>query len=160
VLAALVAGCSAVGEIKVAQPKTAPIRPGASVALNVDARAPDDDAEDVANGILEARKELFAALPASGMFSQVRQPGEPADYRMDVHLTGVRIIGGAARIWGGALAGRNEITAEVEVTDEASQQLVTRYTATGSSASHPFSTEDGFDAAVRTFGNQVTDGLR
>ena len=152
--------CSSSGQVQVTKAKTETIRPGASVALAVNAAEGIGDADEVQQGLKDVRTNLYASLPASGVFSQVVAEGQQADYAMDVDVTNVRQVSGAARVIGGVLSGSNIVSGDVVLTDASNGLEVTSFSATGESASHPFSGESSFDSAVKEFSNQVTETLQ
>lgn len=154
------AACSSSGELTVAKPKSEAVRPSSTVALDVDSTEDSGTPEHVANGVNDVRQELFSGLQSSGVFSRVVQPTETADYTMQVDLTNVRFVSGSARFWGGALAGANVVTGNVNVVDNSNGIELTSFSAEGKSASHPISSETGFDDAVRQFGDKVVEGLQ
>jgi hypothetical protein len=152
--------CSSSGQVQVTKAKTDTIRPGASVSLAVNAAEENGESEDVQRGLQDVRTNLYANLPASGVFSEVVAEGQEADYEMDVNVTNVRLVSGTARAIGGAFAGANVVSGDVVLTDSANGLEVVKFSATGESASHPISSESGFDSAVREFSTQVTQTLQ
>ncbi|MGI9494388.1 MAG: DUF4410 domain-containing protein [Geminicoccaceae bacterium] len=154
------AACSSGGELTVAKPKSEAIRPNATVALSVNALEGSGSPEHVQDGVLQIRTDLYANLPAAGVFTQVVPEGQPADYDMQIGINNVRLVSGTARFWGGAFAGSNVVTGDVKLIDQSNGLEVTSFTATGTSASHPVSSESGFDDAVREFTGQVTQALQ
>ena len=102
--------CSSSGSIQMVKQKSAPIPPGSTVSLSVKATLPNDadaDArEDSAKVTHRLRSQLFGRLVSEAVFKQVLQPGEQADYRMDVMLQKAEEVSQGARILLGALAAR------------------------------------------------------
>lgn len=154
------AACSSSGQLSVAKPKSEPIRPNSTVALSINANEGSGSPEHVDQGIQQMRSDLYANLPATGIFSQVVPEGQPADYDMQIGVSNVRLVSGAARFWGGTFAGANAVTGDVSLVDQSNGLEVTSFTATGESASHPASSASGFDDAVREFTGQVTEALQ
>ncbi len=159
-LSLLLAACNAGGDLSVARPKIGPVRPSSVVALNVDALTEAGAPADRAAGIEQVRRELYLVLPSSGLFKQVVQTSEPSDYRMDVHLRQVRQVSGSARFWLGFMAGRSELVGDVVVLDHRNGIELTAFRASGQSAAQPISPDDGFEDAVRLFGEKVVEALR
>jgi hypothetical protein len=156
--------CSSSGTLEMAHAKTESIQPGKSVALQVTpAVAPDasqgarQDASEAADRL---KSELFGRLPSEGIFKYVFQPGEPADYRMDVSVTQAQEVSQAARFWFGVLAGRNNLTAAVALYDGATGNLVTEFKVTGESASVPMSSRNDIQDAVHEAANKIIVGLK
>jgi hypothetical protein len=152
----LAAACSSSGTLEMKTPKTAAIPPGHTVALNVSSAA-DEDSRDAAHRM---RVDLFGRLVAEGVFRQVVAVGEPADYEMDVALSGVEEVSQGARIFFGAMAGSNELKAAVSLRDAASNAVVTEFEVSGESAAHPLSTESGMDSAIREAATKIITALQ
>lgn len=150
------AACSSSGSLEVKTPKAAAIAPGHSVALNVTS-AGDEESRDAAH---QMRIELFGRLVAEGVFRQVVAAGEPADYRMDVALSGVEEVSQGARIFFGVMAGSNELKAAVTLYDAATNTVVTAFDASGESASHPLSSESGMEDAIREAASKIIRALQ
>lgn len=160
ILIVALAGCSSSGELSVVKPKSESIRPNSTVALSVNGTEGSGSSDHVEKGVTAVRLELYSSLPGSGVFSQVVQEGQAADYGMQVDMSNVRYVSGSARFWGGTFAGSNVLTGDVKLIDQSSGLEVTSFTATGKSASHPASSASGFDAAVNEFTGQVTQALQ
>lgn len=76
--------------------------------------------EQAAGPTASCREATMAFLQEKGVFGQVlAEP--PGDMRnvitVDAHVTNLRIVGGAARFWGGAFAGKSEMSVRVRLTD-------------------------------------------
>lgn len=151
----VLAACSSSGSIEMTQPKTAAIPPGKIVALDVTAPADEDSAD--AKHLM--RNELFGRLVAEGIFKEVVPAEEAADYRMDVILSDVDEVSQGARIFLGVMAGSNELKAAVTVIDAATGQPVTSFNVGGESASHPMSSENGLEDAVREAVTKIIGAL-
>lgn len=151
-----VGGCASSGTINIDQPKSRSIETRKVVSLDVIAgpEAEDQKAADMLS------VDLYGRLVASGLFRQVVQPAESGDYRLEVRLAGVEEVSQAARIGLGVLAGSNSVAASVWLYDSRTGELITAFDVTGESASHPMSSESGFDDAVREAAVKIVDGLR
>ena len=155
-LAIFAAACSSSGTLEMRQQKTETIPPGHTVALSV-AGPNDEDSQSV---IQDLRTYLFGLLPSQGLFAQVVTPDQPAHYEMDVAVSGVEEVSQGARIFLGVLAGSNDLTTDVTVTDRRTDQVVTSFRAAGESASHPFSSENDMDDAIKEVGTKIVQALR
>jgi hypothetical protein len=147
--------CNSSGTLAVSTPKAEPIPAGKVVALSVTA-AEDEDSQDAAGRL---QNELFGRLVTEGVFRQVVQSSQPADYRMTVALSGVEKVSQASRILFGVLAGSNELKADVTLVNTAGK-VVEKFTVTGESASHPLSDENGLSDAVREAASKTVQALR
>jgi hypothetical protein len=152
----LLPGCNSSGTLAVSTPKAEPLPVGKVVALNVTS-AEDEDSRDAAGRLQNA---LFGRLVTEGVFRQVVQAGQPADYRMTVALSGVEKVSQASRIFFGVFAGSNELRADVQLVNVASGKMVEKFTVTGESASHPLSDENGLDDAVREATTKTVQALK
>ena len=155
----LVSACSSSGTLTVTQPKTQGILPGQTVSLTVvvDVAEPLPVHQEVATRV---RERLFGRLVSDGIFRAVVHPPEPADYHMDVKIRGAREVSTGARIMLGVMIGPNTTAVAVTVRHQATNQLVTAFEATGTSAAHPLSSEAGLDDAVREAVVKIIEGLR
>jgi hypothetical protein len=151
----LLVACSSVGKTQITQPKTGQIRPNTTVILSVIPPKNASDQEEVTDVIRRLKSQLFGRLMSEGLFKQVFHPGESADYRMDVQLLETNKVSQGARIFLGVFAGKNFLKAKVSLYEERSQSLVTSFDVTGKSASHPFSSENDLDDAIREFVDQI-----
>jgi hypothetical protein len=152
----LLGGCNSSGTLAVSTPKAEPIPVGKVVALSVTS-AEDEDSRDAAGRL---QNDLFGRLVTEGVFKQVVQAGQPADYRMTVALSGVEKVSQAARIFFGVLAGSNELTADVTLVSATSGAVVERFKVTGESASHPLSSENGIEDAIREAATKTVQALK
>jgi hypothetical protein len=148
--------CNSSGTLAVSTPKSEALPAGKVVALSVTS-AEDDDSRDAAGRL---QNDLFGRLVTEGVFKQVVQAGQPADYRMTVALSGVEKVSQAARIFFGVLAGANELKADVTLVQGTSGAVVEKFTVTGESASHPLSDENGLDDAVREASTKTVQALK
>jgi len=152
----LVAACNSSGTMTMKTAKTAAIPPGHSVALDVTSAA-DEDSRDAAHRM---RVDLFGRLVAEGIFKEVVAASEPADYKMEVALSGVEEVSQGARIAFGVMAGANELKAAVTLRDAATNAVVTEFNVTGESAAHPMSTENSMDSAIREAATRIITALQ
>jgi hypothetical protein len=151
----LLTACNSSGTLAVSKPKAEPIPAGKVVALSVTS-AEDEDSRDAAGRL---QNDLFGRLVTEGVFKQVVQAGQPADYRMTVALSGVEKVSQAARIFFGVLAGSNELKADITLLN-AKGAVVEKFIVTGESASHPLSDENGLSDAVREAATKTVQALR
>ena len=152
--------CSSSGTIEVQQELSDNIPPGKVVALQVDVITGDSDAAEVAEARQRLTRELYGSLVSEGIFSQVVQSGQPADYSMGVVMSGVDEVSTGERIFFGVLAGADELVADVTLHDNVSRQQIAQFTVVGESASHPLSSETGMEDAVREATNKIVAALR
>jgi hypothetical protein len=152
----VLSACNSSGTLAVSTPKAEPIPAGKVVALSVTS-AEDEDSRDAAGRL---QNDLFGRLVTEGVFKQVVQAGQPADYRMTVALSGVEKVSQAARIFFGVLAGSNELKADVTLVRAGNGAMVEKFTVTGESASHPLSDENGLDDAVREASTKTVQALK
>lgn len=156
--------CASSGSIKIAKQKTVLIPSGKTVSLSVVATPvnnADADARKDANEFVHRLKsQLFGRLVSEAIFRQVLQPGEPANYKMDVKVLAAREVSQGARIFFGVLAGSNSFKASVSVYDQTADSLITAFEVGGESASHPFSTENDIDDAIREAVDKIIFALR
>ncbi len=156
--------CSSSGSIQVMQPKTVAIPPGSTVSLSVTTVLPEDadnDAREDASEVSHRLKsQLFGRMMSEAVFKQVLQPGEPADYRMDVRVLNAEEVSQGARIFLGVLAGSNKLTVSVSLYDRPADNLITSFEAGGESASHPMSAENDIDDAIREAVDEIVLALR
>ena len=121
--------CSSSGSIQVMQPKTAAIPPGSTVSLSVTTALPEDADKDAREDASEVshrlKSQLFGRLMSEAVFKQVLQPGERADYRMDVRVLNAEEVSQGARIFFGVLAGSNKLTILVSLYDQPAGALIT-----------------------------------
>jgi hypothetical protein len=161
-LAVVVSACTSSGTLKLEHARTETIPPGRSVALWVKPTVANDASEEARKEASEVadrlKNELFSRLVSEGIFSYVFQPGEPADYRLNVAVTQAEEVSQTARFWLGALAGRNELDAAVALYDEASGNLLTDFEVMGESA-RVLSRND-IEDAVHEAADKIISGLQ
>jgi len=152
----LASACSSSGTLAVKTPKAQAIPTGKVVALAVSSAA-DEDSKDAADRL---RNDLFGRLVSEGLFKQVVQPGQPADYRLSMALSGVEEVSQTSRILFGVLAGSNELKVDGTLVDAANGKTVESFQVTGESASHPLSSENGIEDAVREAAAKTVQALK
>jgi hypothetical protein len=155
-LGVLVGGCSSSAKMTMQQPKTETISSRSTVALDVTAPA-DEDSREVAQNV---RAALFGRLVSEGLFTQVLARDQVADYRMVVALSKVDVVSQGARIFFGVLAGDNDLTADVTVSKSDAADPLTRFQVVGASASHPLSSENDMDDAIKELVTKIVEALR
>ncbi len=153
--------CSSSGHMKILQPlkDTARIDHNATAVLEVvpgKALQPDEDLRET---ILNLRGQLFGRLVSDGVFKQVVHEGNPAKYYIRVHVNVADQVSMGARIMFGVLAGANELSVRVEVFEKSSENSIMTFTASGESASHPFSGESEMEDAIREVVNKIIVSL-
>jgi hypothetical protein len=104
-------------------------------------------------------RNFSAVLSAKGSFARVVQTGEAAQYDVQVRLLAAAEVSQSARILFGVLAGANELAVRVEGFNTANHALLVSFTAMGKSASHPLSSENDMDAAIREAVDEIIKGL-
>ncbi len=161
ILLLAVAACSATGQLKVAKPKDAAIRPAASVAIQVGAKpGAADDQQDTAQAVSLLRQDLVGKLPGTGLFGRVVDADASPDYTLQVTLQEIRWLPGAAR-WAAGLHGAvNRLAADVALQDNASGAPLTSYSAEVEGAKFWLASESSFEGTMDQLGNRVIEGLR
>jgi len=155
-LALFVAACSSSGTLQQLQSSDVPIRANSVAMLNVTS-AGDSESLEAAE---ELRSRLFGSLVSQGVFEQVVPPTKPADYELTVALSGISEVSQGARIFFGALAGSNKLTADVKLRDTTTQSVVRSFIVGGESAAHPLSSENDMDDAIREASSRIIQALR
>lgn len=87
--------------------------------------------EAVLEAVRRLRGQLFGRLVSGGVFGRVVQAGATAQYDVRTRLLTAAQVSQSARVFFGVLAGRNELAAQVDVFDTASQALLVSFTAKG-----------------------------
>jgi hypothetical protein len=155
-----VSACNSTGKLEMARASPEAIPPGKSVALWVRPTLPDGASTETRQAAAEAadrlRSDLFGRLVSEGIFNHVFQPGEPADYRMDVSVTQADEVSQTARFW----LGRNSMTAAVALYDEMTGAPTTEFKVAGESASVPASSRNDIDDAVREAADKIILALK
>ena len=160
--------CVSSGSTQIAKQKTVLIPSGSTVSLSVTAALPKDaegDAREDASEVMDRLKsQLFGRLVSEAVFKQVLQPGERANYRMDVKVLNAEEMSQGARIFFGVIAGPlvlfpYKVTASVSLYDQAADNLITAFEVGGETAWHPFASED-IDDAIREAVDEIILALR
>lgn len=151
-----VAACSSSGTLKVTQQRSGAIGANKTVALNL-TNGPKVESTEI---ISSMRSRLFGRLVADRIFVKVVHGNEPADYKLDITVTEAEAVSGMARVMFGVLAGANTLNCDVKLIDSTTNKIVTAFKASGESASHPMSSENGREDAVRETVSNIILGLR
>ena len=128
---------------------------GAVAALSVEAEQGVERTEAVQEAVQRLRGQLFGRLVSEGVFRQVVHRGEAAKYVVNVRLIAATEVSQGARIFMGVLAGANELAVNVNVSDASASAPLTRFTVKGESASHPLSSENDMDDAIREVVDEI-----
>ena len=107
----------------------------------------------------ELRSSLAGRLVGAGLAERIVAAGQPADLALDVRVSRIRAVSGAARVFGGVLAGRNEVAASETVRDR-NGAVLRSFNVESASASHPFSGQSGLADAYRQFAADTVSALR
>ena len=151
----VIPGCSSKGELRVQHNLDTRIDHGAVASLSVQPDERVKKTEAVREAVRRLHSQLFNRLVSEGVFARVVQAGETATYDVRVRLLTESEVSQGARILFGVLAGANELALQVHVFETASRNLVVSFTAKGESASHPLSSENEMDDAVREAVDEV-----
>jgi hypothetical protein len=108
----------------------------------------------------KTRSVLHGRLVSEDIFRQVLPAGESADYGMDVKLSNIVLVSQEARMLFAALAGANELTAEVTLRSKPDNSTITVFTVTGKSAANLYSSENDMNAAIEEVVMKIVDALR
>lgn len=156
----IVSGCSSVGEVQIERQLDTKIDHGAVASLSVQPDKSVERSEAVTKAVQRLRGQLFGRLVSDGVFRQVVHPGDAARYDINVELLAAKEVSQGARIFWGVMAGSNELAVRVNVHDSDTKTVLTSFTAKGTSASHPFSSENDMDDAIREVVDEVIVALR
>lgn len=152
--------CSSSGILTVKQPMVEKIPPDRTVSLSIDIVKGKETEEDFITVKSRIGEKIYARLLAEGIFRSVFRAPQPADYTLDLVITGARVVSGAARVWGGVMAGHNNAQLDVTLTESATRKTVAVFNVDGMSASHPFSSENSLDDALREAVEDIVDVLK
>ena len=153
--------CSSSGEIKISKPLVERIDNSDVAALSVSASASVDSSDSEIREVMQRLQgALFGRLVSEGVFKQVVHENEPSQYFIDVKLMDADEVSQGARIFLGVLAGANSLIVSVTVTDTGKDEHVTNFVVTGKSASHPLSSENDMDDAIREVVDEIILALR
>jgi Domain of unknown function (DUF4410) len=149
--------CSSSGEMKILQTldETHRIDHAATTILKVEPAEGLQPDEDLRELILTLRGQLFGRLVSDGVFKQVVHEGDPAKYYVRIQVNDADQVSTVARIAFGVFAGANKLNVRVEVFEESTEKSIMTFTASGESASHPFSTESEMEDAIREVVNKI-----
>ena len=181
----IVAACSSSGKLEMKQAKSRSIPPGKTVTLVIESEPvnasranpsntqrednPDggesqeenkENKENSVRMIQRLRTELFGRLVSEAVFKHVLHPQEKGDYLMVVQVLDTEEVSQGARIFFGVLAGSNKLRCSIRLVDQATNRLITEFNVEGESASHPLSSENGLDDAVREVVSKAIIALR
>lgn len=158
----LISACSSVGQTQVIQPKQDQIKPGTTIALSIHPPVnSSSDKKDTYTEVIQRLKgQLFGRLMSEANFKQVFHADEKADYKMDVSLLEAKEVSQGERIFLGVLAGSNSLKANVVVYDNNSQSVITSFSVSGKSASHPLSSENDMDDAIKEVIDEIILALQ
>ena len=145
----IISGCSSKGELQVQHGLEARIDHAAVASLTVETYERVEKTEVVLEAVRRLRGQLFGRLVSEGVFGQVVQAGDDAQYDVRTRLLTAAQVSQSARILFGVLAGRHELAVQVDIFDKTSQTLLISFTAKGESASHPLSSDNDMDDAIR-----------
>lgn len=155
----LFSGCSSVGEVQIERNLDTKIDHGAVASLSVQPDKSMERTEAVLEAVQRLRGQLFGRLVSEGVFRQIVHPGDTARYEINVELLTAKEVSQGARIFWGVLAGSNELAIRVQVHDSDTNTVLTSFTAKGTSASHPLSSESDMDDAIREVVDEVIVAL-
>jgi len=151
----VISSCSSKGELRVQHSLDTRIDHAAVASLSVQPDERVKKTEAVLEAVRRLHGQLFDRLVSEGVFARVVQAGETAMYDVRVRLLTATEVSQGARILFGVLAGANELAVQVDVFETASRNLVVSFTAKGESASHPLSSENDMDDAIREAVDEV-----
>ncbi len=159
----MLSACTASGSHEIGLAKSDTLRPGATVALDVEAGPEAGNPEHSQTAVRQVRLELADSLVSSGKFASVVNAHEQADYTMDIDLKQVRMIGTGASMWGGAFVPPNLIKGNISLADNSNGLELTSFEATGKAArAYTVSYMTGqstFDKALEKFTENVSTAL-
>jgi hypothetical protein len=156
----IIFGCSSKGELQVQRGLDTRIDHRAVASLSVEPDERVEKTEAVLEAVRRLRGQLFGRLVSEGVFGRVVQEGEAAQYDVRARLLTAAQVSQTARILLGVLAGRNELAVQVDVFDTGSRASLSSFTAKGESASHPLSSENDMDDAIRKAVDQIIVELK
>ena len=111
--------------------------------------------EAVPEALRRLHGQLFDRLVSEGVSARVVQAGQTARYDFRLCLLTATEVSPGARILFGVLAGANQLAVQVDVFETASRNLVVSFTAKEESASHPLSSENDMNDAIREAVDEV-----
>jgi hypothetical protein len=155
----VISGCSSKGELQVQRGLDTRIDHGAAASINVQPDERVEKTEAMLKAVRRLHAQLFGRLVSEGVFAQVVQAGEAAQYDVQVRLLAATEVSQSARILFGVLAGANELAVRVDVFNTTNHALLVSFTAKGKSALHPLSSENDMDAAIREAVDEIIKEL-
>ncbi len=154
------AACSASGTFQVKQELIEPVNNQKTVSIWIKSdKVQESEREDATKASSLLQEKLYARLVSEGLFKSAVIYPNKGDYNLEVDVLGVRLVSGAARIWLGVMAGASGMEANVLLRDETSKVL-TEFHADGSSATHPLSSESGYENAVNALATEITQAIK
>lgn len=151
-----VAACSSSGKLAYDKPKQAPIDAGKNASLIVTSTQSENSVEMVQR----LRSALFGRLVSEAIFKHVLHPKDKGDYSLKIEVLKADSVSQGARIFFGVLAGSNKLICSVQLLEQATVRLVTKFQVEGESASHPLSSENGKDDAIREVVSKIIVALQ
>lgn len=152
VLLLALAACSTEGKVTPMLAASAPLPAARSWSLSVHGCQKPSDCNEV-------RVEVLAALLNASLIEGITPPGQLAPAALDIDVTRIRDVSMGERILFGAMAGRNEIVANVTLKNDAGLPLRS-FKVESASAAHPLSGKTSAQDAYRQFGSDIVSGLR
>jgi hypothetical protein len=150
-----ITGCSSTGSRGIVQASKAGIPPGHIATLVVDS-AQDPDSLMAADRL---RALLMDTLVSEGGVDRIVSENQNSHYDLEVRLVQVRKVSDFSSFMLGVFAGSDEVHADISLFDRRADNVVSRFTANGKGAAHPFSPEKGMGAALAEIQQQVILGL-
>lgn len=86
--------------------------------------------------------------------------GDDSKYILNVKLSDANEVSQGARIFFGVLAGSNTLVVIAKLFESSSPHSLTEFVVTGESASHPFSSENDMDDAIREVVDEIILALQ
>ncbi len=153
-------GCAARSTLLAHQQAPMDLTPHTAVLVEVGSAVAD---EDIEQEIIKLRGALLSQLTLAAQYRTVAlaetAQTPPADALLvSVTVTKLRRVSSAGRFWGGALAGRASLTADVRITRSADGQQLGLYTVTGESGGSGLS--GGTDDAINKTAIAIASLLR
>jgi len=156
----LLFGCSSTGKLHVEKSLNKSINSRSKVAVYVHPHDKiKEPSEEYKESIQQLKNELYGRLVSDRVFKQVVNYEEDAKYKLNVSLVSADKVSQSARMIFGVLAGSNEIKAQVDLINIDTGKELTQFTVSGKSASHPMSSENDMDAAIKEITDKIIAGL-
>lgn len=152
----LMSACSSVGKYNMIGQQTdlKPDYDSAKITINAlpEVEIPDDK-------IIEVKTAIIGRLIASGKVHNISSDDKKANLAIEINITRYRTVSTTAKFMLGMIAGSNQLRANVIVKDGKTGEALRTFEAYGQSSAHPFSSESGYQDALRQFSEQITYGL-